>query len=145
MDGPDDSGQMFERPGRLTDVFVGPYKNDAEARNANSGALPPDLTYIVLGRNGGEDYIFHLLLHYTDPPAGVVIGEGQAYNLFFDAIAGLGMPKVLFDGVSSVYLFFSSSSLLFTMFAVFNGLAFVSNFYVYLSISRARVLINSLL
>lgn len=100
MDGPDDQGHMFERPGRLTDNFLGPYKNDSEARAANSGALPPDLTYIVLGRNGGEDYIFHLLLHYSDPPAGVVLGEGQSYNLFFDAIAGLGMPRVLFDGVS---------------------------------------------
>ena len=53
-DGPDDEGNMFERPGRLADKFPSPYRNDLEARAANNGALPPDLTFIVLARHGGE-------------------------------------------------------------------------------------------
>lgn len=89
---------MFTRPGRLTDYFIGPYKNEQEARFANNGALPPDLSLIVLARKGGEDYIFHLLTNYTEPPAGVKIGEGQAYNPYFPGGA-IGMPQLLFDGV----------------------------------------------
>lgn len=90
---------MFERPGRLTDYITGPYKNEQEARFANNGAYPPDLSLIVLARKGGEDYIFHLLTNYTDTPAGVKIGEGQAYNPYFPGGA-IGMPQVIFDGVS---------------------------------------------
>lgn len=90
---------MFERPGRLTDFITGPYKNEQEARFANNGAYPPDLSLIVLARKGGEDYIFHLLTNYTDTPAGVKIAEGQSYNPYFPGGA-IGMPQVIFDGVS---------------------------------------------
>lgn len=45
---------MFERPGKLSDTFPNPYRNDEHARSANNGALPPDLSYIVLARHGGE-------------------------------------------------------------------------------------------
>lgn len=90
---------MFERPGRLTDYITGPYKNEQEARFANNGALPPDLSLIVLARKGGEDYIFHLLTNYTDPPAGITVAEGQSYNPYFPGGA-IGMAQVLFDGVS---------------------------------------------
>lgn len=44
-DGPDDTGEMFERPGKLSDGFPGPYKNEEQARAANGGAFPPDLRY----------------------------------------------------------------------------------------------------
>ncbi len=54
QDGPDDEGNMFERPGKLSDGFPKPYRNDNEAKAANNGALPPDLTYIVNARHGGE-------------------------------------------------------------------------------------------
>jgi len=98
VDGPDDTGAMFERPGRLTDYITGPYKNEQEARFANNGAYPPDLSLIVLARKGGEDYIFHLLTNYTDTPAGVKIAEGQAYNPYFPGGA-IGMPQVIYDGL----------------------------------------------
>lgn len=98
-DGPDDTGKMFTRPGRLTDYITGPYKNEQEARFANNGALPPDLSLIVLARKGSEDYIFHLLTNYTDPPAGVKLAEGQSYNPYFPGGA-IGMPQVIYDGVS---------------------------------------------
>lgn len=102
MDGPDDTGAMFTRPGRLTDYITGPYKNDQEARFANNGALPPDLSLIVLARKGGEDYIFHLLTNFTEPPAGVTVADGQHYNAYFPGGA-IGMAQVIYDGVSKFY------------------------------------------
>lgn len=53
-DGPDEEGNMFERPGKLSDYFPNPYTNDEAARSANNGALPPDLSYITSARHGGE-------------------------------------------------------------------------------------------
>lgn len=57
---------MFERPGRITDKLPSPYPNPEAARHANSGALPPDLTFIAKARHGLEDYIFHLLIGESD-------------------------------------------------------------------------------
>lgn len=54
QDGPDDQGKMFMRPGKLSDVVPSPYANPEAARAANNGALPPDLSYIVLAREGNE-------------------------------------------------------------------------------------------
>ena len=54
VDGPDEEGKMFKRPGKLADKFPAPYPNQEAARAANSGAYPPDLSYIVLARHGGE-------------------------------------------------------------------------------------------
>uniref|UniRef100_A0A673JKN3 Cytochrome c1, heme protein, mitochondrial-like n=1 Tax=Sinocyclocheilus rhinocerous TaxID=307959 RepID=A0A673JKN3_9TELE len=76
VDGPDDTGEMFTRPGKLSDYFPKPYSNPEAARAANNGALPPDLSYIVSARHGGEDYVFSLLTGYCDPPAGVSMKEG---------------------------------------------------------------------
>ena len=50
QDGPDESGEMFMRPGKLSDYFPKPFANDAAAAAANNGAIPPDLSYIVLAR-----------------------------------------------------------------------------------------------
>jgi len=79
-DGPDDSGEMFMRPGKLSDRFPSPYKNEQAAKAANNGAAPPDLSYITSARHYGEDYVFHLLTGYCDPPGGISGGEGQYYN-----------------------------------------------------------------
>ncbi|XP_063777180.1 cytochrome c1, heme protein, mitochondrial [Pseudophryne corroboree] len=83
LDGPDDSGEMFTRPGKLSDYFPKPYPNPEAARAANNGALPPDLSYIANARHGGEDYIFSLLTGYCDPPAGVNMREGLYFNPYF--------------------------------------------------------------
>ncbi|XP_049874309.1 cytochrome c1, heme protein, mitochondrial [Pectinophora gossypiella] len=95
-DGPDEEGNYFERPGKLTDYFPAPYPNENAARAANNGAYPPDLSYIVSGRKGGEDYIFSLLTGYMEAPAGVVLREGQNYNPYFPGGA-ISMAQVLFD------------------------------------------------
>ena len=51
-DGPNDKGDMYERPGKLADHFPNPYRNEEEAKHANNGAYPPDLSLMALARNG---------------------------------------------------------------------------------------------
>jgi ubiquinol-cytochrome c reductase cytochrome c1 subunit len=82
-DGPNDEGQMFERPGRPADRFRKPFPNDAAARAANNGALPPDLSVMTKARAGGADYLFALLTGYVDPPPGVTVMDGMHYNRYF--------------------------------------------------------------
>ncbi|XP_034487764.1 cytochrome c1-2, heme protein, mitochondrial [Drosophila innubila] len=82
-DGPDDNGNYFDRPGKLSDHIPAPYPNEEAARAANNGAYPPDLSYIVSARKGGEDYIFSLLTGYCEPPAGFSLREGLYYNPYF--------------------------------------------------------------
>ena len=60
-DGPNEDGNMFQRPGKLADYFPNPFANDAAAAAANNGAIPPDLSFMALARHGGEDYLYHLL------------------------------------------------------------------------------------
>src|SRR5713226_3767959 len=79
-DGPNDQGQMFQRPARPSDPIPGPFPNDLAARAANNGALPPDLSMIVKAREGGPDYIFGLFTGYKDPPAGFNLLPGMYYN-----------------------------------------------------------------
>jgi len=73
-------GEMITRPGKLFDYFPSPFANDAAAAAANNGAVPPDMSFISLARKGGEDYIFHLLTSYCDPPSGMELLEGQYFN-----------------------------------------------------------------
>ena len=82
-DGPNDDGEMFDRPGRVSDRFPSPYPNPQTARASNGGALPPDLSLITKARVGGPDYIHALLTGYKDPPAGVELGSGMYYNSYF--------------------------------------------------------------
>ncbi|XP_008282242.1 cytochrome c1, heme protein, mitochondrial [Stegastes partitus] len=98
VDGPDDTGEMFTRPGKLSDYFPKPYANPEAARYANNGALPPDLSYIILARHGGEDYVFSLLTGYCEPPAGVSLREGLYYNPYFPGQA-IGMAPPLYNEI----------------------------------------------
>lgn len=59
------------------------------------GALPPDLSLVVLGREGEDDYVFSILTGYFDPPEGVEVREGMAYNPYFPG-GVIGMPQQLF-------------------------------------------------
>ncbi|MCO6417679.1 cytochrome c1 [Siccirubricoccus sp. KC 17139] len=83
QDGPNDEGEMFERPGRPSDRFRSPFANERAARAANNGALPPDLSVIVKARENGADYIHALLTGYAEPPAGVTLMPGMNYNKYF--------------------------------------------------------------
>jgi ubiquinol-cytochrome c reductase cytochrome c1 subunit len=82
-DGPDDTGQMFERDGRPSDHFPNPFPNDQTARLANGGALPPDLSLIVKAREGGPDYVHAILTGFREAPRGVDVPPGMNYNPWF--------------------------------------------------------------
>lgn len=43
-DGPDDNGEMFQRPGKLSDYMPRPYPND-EAARAGTPSLPLDSSW----------------------------------------------------------------------------------------------------
>jgi len=114
-DGPNDQGQMFQRPGKISDYFPPPYPNDQAARAALGGKLPPDMSDLAKARSyeagfpqfifdafimyqeDGPDYIHAILTGYTDPPAGFVLPPGGQYNKYFPGGA-IGMPKPLVDG-----------------------------------------------
>ncbi len=82
IDGPDSTGEMFTRPARLSDKFVLPYANEEEAKSANGGAYPPDMSVLVKARKGGADYIYSLLLGYEDPPKDIKLDDGVYYNKY---------------------------------------------------------------
>ena len=67
-DGPNDSGDMFERPGKMSDIIPSPYANDKAAAAANGGALPPDQSLLVKAREDGANYIYSILTHYEENP-----------------------------------------------------------------------------
>lgn len=98
-DGPNEAGEYFMRPGKLSDYFPSPYPNEEAARSANNGAYPPDLSYIVSARHGGEDYIFALLTGYVEPPAGINLRDGQYFNPYFPGGA-IGMAQVIYNEVA---------------------------------------------
>ena len=81
-DGPNDDGEMFTRPGKLSDKFVMPYDNIKAAQAANGGAYPPDMSVLVKARGGGVDYIYSLLQGYEDPPVGMSLDDGVYYNKY---------------------------------------------------------------
>lgn len=93
-DGPDDTGQMFQRPARPSDKIPGPFPNDQAARAANNGALPPELSLLAKARMGGADYIYAILTGYTEPPPGVNVSAGMYYNSYFPAHQ-IAMPPPL--------------------------------------------------
>lgn len=122
QDGPNDQGEMFERPGRPGDPFPKPFANDAIARIANGGAIPPDMSVLAKARSyepydwfpadvvygiwsivtqyqtQGPDYISALLQGYEDPPKGFDIEPGQNYNVIFPGNR-IAMAPPLTDGV----------------------------------------------
>ena len=98
LDGPNDEGEMFERPARPADKFVNPYLNHNEARANNNGAYPPDLSVITKARKYGVDYIYNLLLGYNEPPEGINIGVGMYYNEWMPGNQ-IAMPSPLADGI----------------------------------------------
>ena len=81
-DGPNADGEMFQRPGKLSDKFVMPYENVKAAEAANGGAYPPDMSVLVKARGGGVDYIYSLLQGYEDAPSGMILDEGVHYNKY---------------------------------------------------------------
>ena len=82
-DGPDDAGDMFMRAGLPADHFPSPYANKEQARAANGGAYPPDMSLLAKARHHGPQYIYSLLQGYYEPPAAIEVPAGQHYNVYY--------------------------------------------------------------
>jgi ubiquinol-cytochrome c reductase cytochrome c1 subunit len=89
------SGQLTDRPGRISDHFRRPFPNEIAARASNGGAYPPDLSVIVPGRHGGADYIRSLLVGYD----GQV--NGTLHHNRYVAGGWIAMPPPLVEGAVS--------------------------------------------
>lgn len=114
-DGPNDQGEMFERPGRPADRFPPPFPNDQAARAVHNGSVPPDLSVITKARTyergfpwfvldiftqyqeQGPDYLVALLKGYEEPPQGLTLPAGTVYNKYFPGHS-ISMPPPLSDG-----------------------------------------------
>ena len=97
-DGPNADGEMFIRPGKLSDKFVMPYENVKAAQAANGGAYPPDMSVLIKARVGGANYIYSLLQGYEDPPIGMTLDEGVHYNKYMYGNK-IKMSAPLSDGI----------------------------------------------
>jgi ubiquinol-cytochrome c reductase cytochrome b/c1 subunit len=112
-DGPNDQGEMFERDGRLADALPWNFANDAAARAALGGVLPPDMSVIAKARTyergfpwflidlitqyqeQGPDYIAALMMGYAEKPADFTLpSPTMHYNTYFPGHA-IGMPPPL--------------------------------------------------
>jgi ubiquinol-cytochrome c reductase cytochrome c1 subunit len=98
-DGPNDEGEMFQRPARPSDRIRRPFPNENAARAANNGAYPVDLSLIVKARDDGANYVYALLTGYTDPPADMKMGDGMSYNKYFPGHQIAMAPPVSEGGV----------------------------------------------
>jgi cytochrome c1 len=116
-DGPNDAGEMFERPGRPADTIPPPFPNDQAAAAANGGKAPPDFSVIAKARTfsrgnltflydwlpfvgyteQGPDYIHGLLLGYKDAPKDFQVPDGGHYNLYYPGHI-IAMPPPISDG-----------------------------------------------
>jgi ubiquinol-cytochrome c reductase cytochrome c1 subunit len=97
-DGPNDQGEMFQRPARPSDRIVAPFANDQAARAANNGALPPDLSLIVKARDGGADYVDAIITGFKDPPNGFTMSPNMNYNEYFPGHQIAMPPPLTTDG-----------------------------------------------
>lgn len=94
QDGPNDEGEMFERPARPSDRFNSPFANEKAARASNNGAYPPDLSLIIKARPDGANYLYSLLTGYEEPPSDIEVPDGMYYNPHFPG-GKLAMPAPL--------------------------------------------------
>ena len=95
-DGPNEDGEMFIRPGRLSDKFISPFPN-VKAAAANGGAYPPDMSVLAKARKGGADYIYSLLMGYEEAPAGYQLDDGVYYNKYMSGLK-IKMAEPISDG-----------------------------------------------
>jgi ubiquinol-cytochrome c reductase cytochrome c1 subunit len=109
-DGPDSTGEMFDRPGLPSDHFPPAFANDQAAAAANGGAIPPDLSLITKFRPGwfgtfnqlangigGPQYVYSVLTGYEEPTEEIKkeMPEGKYYNPYFANGHFIGMPSPL--------------------------------------------------
>ncbi len=123
-DAPNEEGKIKKRPAIPSDAIPPPYNNEQEARFAQNGALPPDLSLIIRARGyeadtpfyrvpdtmvrdivrgyqeAGADYVYNYLKGFADPPAGMKMGDFMNYNHFFPGHqTAMPNPFVAGDGL----------------------------------------------
>jgi ubiquinol-cytochrome c reductase cytochrome c1 subunit len=113
QDGPDESGEMFNRAALPSDRFPSPFANEQAARAANGGALPPDLSLMTKAREGwtgtfrqlangigGPEYVYSVLTGYEPEPPELAAEKppGKYYNPYFANGHWISMPPPLSDG-----------------------------------------------
>jgi ubiquinol-cytochrome c reductase cytochrome c1 subunit len=86
------SGQLTDRPGRISDRFRRPFPNEIAARASNGGAYPVDLSVITSARHGGAPYVRSLLMGYDGQ------SEGALYHNRYFPGGMIAMPPPLADG-----------------------------------------------
>ena len=97
-DDPNSDGEMFMRPGRLSDKFVSPYPNVEASTAANGGAYPPDMSVLAKARKGGADYLYSLLLGYDEAPEGFELDDGVYYNKYMPGNK-IKMSEPIIEGI----------------------------------------------
>jgi cytochrome c1 len=115
QDGPNNDGEMFERPALPSDRFPSPFPNEQAARAANGGAYPSDLSLITKYRPGwygtfnqlvngigGPQYVYSVLTGYTpDEQLAEELKkeqpEGKHYNPYFANGHWIGMAQPITD------------------------------------------------
>ena len=103
VDGPDEDGEMFERAALPSDRITGPFLNENQARSANGGALPVDLSLIIKARHDGPNYVYSLLNGYKDAPEEFELASGKNYNVYFEG-RQISMPPPITDDVQIEYM-----------------------------------------
>jgi cytochrome c1 len=96
-DTPNDEGIISKRPGRPSDKYIAPFPNEKAAAAANGGAAPPDLSLMAKARVGGPNYIYSLMLGFSEEiPEHHVVPEGKFYNKYFPG-GNISMPPQLME------------------------------------------------
>ena len=116
MSGFDSSGELQMRVALPADPLPSPYKSEAEAREANNGAYPPDLSLIIdsraVGRGNmlenfidaitaqdnasGADYLYALMVGYQKAPSNIDVLDGMHYNKWY-AGNQIAMPQPIYE------------------------------------------------
>jgi ubiquinol-cytochrome c reductase cytochrome c1 subunit len=95
----DENGEATTRKATPADKFPLVYPNEAAARAAQNGALPPDLSLITKARPDGTNYLRSLLLGYRDEvPADFQKPDTLYYNPWFHSLAIAMPPPLASDG-----------------------------------------------
>lgn len=96
--GINEQGEPLTGPGTPASQFRSPFPNDAAARAALGGALPPDLSLIVNAREGHANYVYGILTGFSKAPAGFTVPSGRYYNEYFPGNL-IAMPPPLQEGI----------------------------------------------
>ncbi len=98
-DGPNDKGEMFDRPRTPADHFPAPFPNENAARASNNGAYPPDLSLIIKARHDGANYVYSLLTGFNETNTEhLEIPNGMYFNPYFPGYK-IAMAPPLVDGI----------------------------------------------